>query len=98
MSKIAVLCAAAAALITAVLYRGNLPDYERAKATLAMIPGVAPSPKVSLADPMGDRVIPMQMMTATKDLPNEEFHDYSFVFGPAPSRTRSDISAPSASP
>ena len=86
MRKIAVLLAAAAALI--VLYRGNLPGYEGAKAALAMIPGVAPSPKVSLADPMGDRVIPMQMMTATKDLPHEEYVDYSFVFTPEPNSDR----------
>ena len=86
MRKIAVLFAAAAALI--VLYHGNLPGYERAKAALATIPGVAPSPKISLADPMGDRVIPMQMMTATKDLPHEEYADYSFVFGPEPTPDR----------
>jgi hypothetical protein len=86
MRKIAVLFAAAGALI--MLYQGYLPDYERAKAALAMIPGVAPSPKISVADPMGDRVIPMQMMTATKDLPHEEFQDYSFVFGPEPSPER----------
>ena len=86
MRKIAVLLAAAAALI--VLYQGNLPGYERAKATLAMIPGVAPGPKVSLADPMGDRGIPMQMMTATKDLPHEEYVDYSFVFTPEPNSDR----------
>ena len=86
MRKIAILFAAAAALI--VLSRGYLPDYERAKASLGMIPGVASSPKISLADPMGDRVIPMQMMTATKDLPHEEYADYSFVFGPEPTPDR----------
>ena len=91
MTKIAALFAVPAAIFAALLYQGNLPgvDYENARAALGAIPGVGgwvgPRPNVSLADPMGDRVIPMQMMTATKDLPNEEFHDYSFVFGPAPS-------------
>jgi hypothetical protein len=86
MRKITALFAVAAALITALLYRGNLlgADYEKARAALTMIPGaggwVAPSPNVSLADPMGDRVIPMQMMMEAKDLPTEHHHDYSFVF------------------
>jgi hypothetical protein len=84
MRKITALFAVVAALIIALL--GNLPgaDYKKARAALAMIPGVggwvAPSPNVSLADPMGGRVIPMQMMMETKDLPTEQYHDYSFVF------------------
>ena len=86
MRKITALSAVAAALIAALLYRGNLPgaDYQKARAALAMIPGVrgwvAASPNVSLVDPMGNRVIPMQMMMETKDLPTEHYHDYSFVF------------------
>jgi hypothetical protein len=86
MRKITALFAVAAALITALLYQGNVvsADYEKARAALTTIPGVgrwvAPSPKVSLADPMGDRVIPMQMMRETKDLPTEHYHDYSLVF------------------
>ena len=84
MRKIAVLFAVAAALIASPLYRGYLSDYDKARAALAMIPGVggwvAPSPNVSLADPMGDRVIPMKMMMEKKDLPTEHYHDYSFVF------------------
>jgi hypothetical protein len=86
MRKIAALLAVPAAMIAALLYQGNLPgvDYENARAALGTIPGVggwvAPGPKVRLADPMGDRIIPMQMMTETKDLPAEQYHDYSFVF------------------
>lgn len=86
MRKIAVLFGVAAAIIATLLYQGDLPgvDYENARAALGTIPGVGgwvgPSPKISLADPMGDRVIPMQMMTEKKDLPTQEYHDYSFVF------------------
>jgi len=86
MRKIAALFAVPAVIIAALLYQGNLPgvDYENARAALGAIPGVGgwvgPRPNVSLADPMGDRVIPMQMMTEKKDLPPQEYHDYSFVF------------------
>jgi hypothetical protein len=86
MRKIAALFAVPAAIIAVLLYQGNLPgvNYENARAALGAIPSVggwvALSPKLSLADPMGDRIIPMHMMTETKNLPTERYHDYSFVF------------------
>jgi hypothetical protein len=86
MRKIVALFAILAATIAALLYQGNLPgvSYENARAALGAIPsvggGVAPSPKLSVADPMGDRIIPMHMMTEAKNLPTERYHDYSFVF------------------
>ena len=41
---------------------------------------VASTPNVSVAAPIGVPVDPLQTMISAKDLPTEQYHDFSLVF------------------